>query len=170
MKISESEREVMETVAWAIAYRHAVHSEHTKAGIAAAKKARREVRWPCSKQGQGRPLRRERRAHHPSGEGERRHHVARHRRRADRPRHPDSSRPRVERASSRECHQAGGGALMKIAILSAADVSSWYGATLMERGHQITFGPFCAPLLSARPVREGIAPDYALDFLSAASF
>jgi DNA invertase Pin-like site-specific DNA recombinase len=38
MKISESEREVMEAVAWAIAYRHAVHSEHTKAGIAAAKK------------------------------------------------------------------------------------------------------------------------------------
>lgn len=31
---------------------------------------------------------------------------------------------------------------MKIAILSAADVSGWYGATLMERGHKITFGPF----------------------------
>jgi hypothetical protein len=31
---------------------------------------------------------------------------------------------------------------MKIAILSTADVSSWYGATLMERGHQIIFGPF----------------------------
>ena len=31
---------------------------------------------------------------------------------------------------------------MKIAILSASDVSSWYAATLMERGHQIMFGPF----------------------------
>ena len=31
---------------------------------------------------------------------------------------------------------------MKIAILSAADVGSWYAATLMERGHQITIGPF----------------------------
>ncbi|MCS3764956.1 hypothetical protein [Bradyrhizobium centrosematis] len=31
---------------------------------------------------------------------------------------------------------------MKIAILSAADVSGWYGATLMERGHSVMFGPF----------------------------
>jgi hypothetical protein len=31
---------------------------------------------------------------------------------------------------------------MKIAILSAADVSGWYGATLMGRGHTIMFGPF----------------------------
>jgi hypothetical protein len=31
---------------------------------------------------------------------------------------------------------------MKIAILSAADVSSWYAATLLERGHEITIGPF----------------------------
>ena len=31
---------------------------------------------------------------------------------------------------------------MKIAILSAADVSGWYGATLMERGHKVIFGPF----------------------------
>jgi hypothetical protein len=31
---------------------------------------------------------------------------------------------------------------MKIAILSAADVSGWYAATLMERGHEITIGPF----------------------------
>jgi hypothetical protein len=31
---------------------------------------------------------------------------------------------------------------MKIAILSAANVSGWYGATLMQRGHEITFGPF----------------------------
>jgi hypothetical protein len=31
---------------------------------------------------------------------------------------------------------------MKIAILSAADVSSWYAVTLMERGHEIMFGPF----------------------------
>lgn len=30
---------------------------------------------------------------------------------------------------------------MKIAILSAADVSGWYSATLMERGHEITVGP-----------------------------
>ena len=34
------------------------------------------------------------------------------------------------------------GKKMKIAILSAADVSSWYGVTLMERGHEIMFGPF----------------------------
>jgi hypothetical protein len=31
---------------------------------------------------------------------------------------------------------------MKIAILSAADVAGWYAATLMERGHTITIGPF----------------------------
>ena len=31
---------------------------------------------------------------------------------------------------------------MKIAILSPSDVASWYAATLMERGHQITIGPF----------------------------
>jgi hypothetical protein len=31
---------------------------------------------------------------------------------------------------------------MKIAILSTANVSSWYAATLMERGHEITVGPF----------------------------
>jgi hypothetical protein len=31
---------------------------------------------------------------------------------------------------------------MKIAILSAANVSSWYAATLMARGHEITVGPF----------------------------
>ena len=31
---------------------------------------------------------------------------------------------------------------MNIAILSAADVSSWYAATLMDRGHKITIGPF----------------------------
>ena len=31
---------------------------------------------------------------------------------------------------------------MRIAILSAADVSSWYDATLLERGHEIMFGPF----------------------------
>lgn len=31
---------------------------------------------------------------------------------------------------------------MKIAILSAADVAGWYAATLMERGHEITIGPF----------------------------
>ncbi|MGB9392096.1 MAG: hypothetical protein WCB70_19205 [Xanthobacteraceae bacterium] len=31
---------------------------------------------------------------------------------------------------------------MKIPILSASDVSSMYAVTLMERGHQIVFGPF----------------------------
>jgi hypothetical protein len=31
---------------------------------------------------------------------------------------------------------------MKISILSAAGVSSMYATTLMERGHEITFGPF----------------------------
>ena len=31
---------------------------------------------------------------------------------------------------------------MKISILSVADVSSMYAATLMERGLEITFGPF----------------------------
>ena len=31
---------------------------------------------------------------------------------------------------------------MNIAILSAADVSSWYAGTLVERGHEIMFGPF----------------------------
>jgi hypothetical protein len=31
---------------------------------------------------------------------------------------------------------------MKIAILSASDAASMYAATLMERGHQIVFGPF----------------------------
>lgn len=31
---------------------------------------------------------------------------------------------------------------MKIAILSTADVAGMYGATLMERGHNVIFGPF----------------------------
>jgi hypothetical protein len=31
---------------------------------------------------------------------------------------------------------------MKIAILSAADVSGRYAATLMDRGHKIAIGPF----------------------------
>jgi hypothetical protein len=31
---------------------------------------------------------------------------------------------------------------MKIVILSASNVASWYSATLMERGHEITIGPF----------------------------
>jgi hypothetical protein len=31
---------------------------------------------------------------------------------------------------------------ISIAILSAADVSSWYAHTLLERGHEIMFGPF----------------------------
>lgn len=36
----------------------------------------------------------------------------------------------------KRCHE------MKIAILTAGDVSGWYAATLMERGHEITIGPF----------------------------
>jgi hypothetical protein len=46
---------------------------------------------------------------------------------------------------------------MKIAILSAADVSSWYGATLMERGHEIIFGP-CGhvPTAVASMIEDGI--------------
>ncbi len=31
---------------------------------------------------------------------------------------------------------------MKIAILSGADVAGWYTSTLMERGHEVTIGPF----------------------------
>jgi hypothetical protein len=46
---------------------------------------------------------------------------------------------------------------MKIAILSAADVSGWYGATLMERGHKVMFGPFGHVATSVRQmIREGI--------------
>jgi hypothetical protein len=46
---------------------------------------------------------------------------------------------------------------MKIAILSAADVSSWYAATLMERGHEITIGPFGhAPTAVAGMIEDGI--------------
>jgi hypothetical protein len=46
---------------------------------------------------------------------------------------------------------------MKIAILSAADVSSWYGATLTERGHKIIFGPFGhVPTAVASMIEEGI--------------
>jgi hypothetical protein len=46
---------------------------------------------------------------------------------------------------------------MKIAILSAADVSGWYAATLMERGHEITIGPFgYAPGAVADMIEDGI--------------
>ena len=49
------------------------------------------------------------------------------------------------------------GKKMKIAILSAADVSSWYAATLLERGHEITIGPFgYVPLALARMIEDGI--------------
>jgi hypothetical protein len=46
---------------------------------------------------------------------------------------------------------------MKIAILSAADVSGWYAATLMERGHKITIGPFgYVPGAVADMIEDGI--------------
>jgi hypothetical protein len=46
---------------------------------------------------------------------------------------------------------------MKIAILSAADVSSWYAATLMERGHEITIGSFGhVPTAVASMIEDGI--------------
>ena len=46
---------------------------------------------------------------------------------------------------------------MKIAILSAADVSSWYGVTLMERGHEIMLGPFGhVPTAVAAMIKDGI--------------
>jgi hypothetical protein len=46
---------------------------------------------------------------------------------------------------------------MKIAILSAADVSDWYGATLMERGHKIMYGPFGhVPTAVDHMIKDGI--------------
>jgi hypothetical protein len=46
---------------------------------------------------------------------------------------------------------------MKIAILSAADVSDWYAATLMERGHEISVGPFgYVPSAVAGMIEDGI--------------
>jgi hypothetical protein len=46
---------------------------------------------------------------------------------------------------------------MKIAILSAADVSGWYAATLMELGHKITVGPFgYVPGAVAGMIEDGI--------------
>jgi hypothetical protein len=49
------------------------------------------------------------------------------------------------------------GRKMNIAILSAADVSSWYAVTLMERGHEIMFGPFGhVPTAVATMIKEGI--------------
>ena len=46
---------------------------------------------------------------------------------------------------------------MKIAILSDADVSSWYAGTLVERGHEIMFGPFGhLPTAVATMIKDGI--------------
>jgi hypothetical protein len=46
---------------------------------------------------------------------------------------------------------------MKIAILSDADVSSWYAGTLVERGHEIMFGPFGhVPTAVAALIKDGI--------------
>ncbi|MET4375025.1 uncharacterized protein YbjT (DUF2867 family) [Bradyrhizobium sp. LB12.1] len=46
---------------------------------------------------------------------------------------------------------------MKIAILSAADVAGWYTATLMERGHEVTIGPFGhAPSAVTGMIDDGI--------------
>jgi hypothetical protein len=46
---------------------------------------------------------------------------------------------------------------MKISILSASDVSSRYAATLMERGHQIIFGPFGhVPTSVETMIKDGI--------------
>jgi hypothetical protein len=46
---------------------------------------------------------------------------------------------------------------MKIAILSAADVAGWHAATLMERGHKITIGPFGhVPTAVASMIEDGI--------------
>ena len=46
---------------------------------------------------------------------------------------------------------------MKIAILSASDVAGWYAATLMDRGHQITIGPFGdVPGAVAEMIKDGI--------------
>ena len=46
---------------------------------------------------------------------------------------------------------------MKVAILSAADVSGWYAATLMERGHKIVIGPFGhVPTAVASMIEDGV--------------
>jgi hypothetical protein len=46
---------------------------------------------------------------------------------------------------------------MKIAVLSAADVSSCYGVTLMERGHEVIFGPFGhVPTAVTMMIKHGI--------------
>ncbi|MCK1600821.1 hypothetical protein IVB02_05145 [Bradyrhizobium sp. 166] len=46
---------------------------------------------------------------------------------------------------------------MKIAILSADDVAGWYTATLMERGHEVTIGPFGhAPTALTSMIEDGI--------------
>jgi hypothetical protein len=45
---------------------------------------------------------------------------------------------------------------MKITILSASDVSSMYATTLIERGHQIIFGPFGHVPTSVETMVKGI--------------
>lgn len=46
---------------------------------------------------------------------------------------------------------------MKIAILSTAEVSGWYGATLIERGHEVIFGPFGhVPTAFNSMIKDGI--------------
>ncbi len=63
---------------------------------------------------------------------------------------------------------------MKIAILSASDVSSMYAVTLMERGHQIVFGPVGhVPTSVETMIRQGIegvlilTDDYELQEIAA---
>jgi hypothetical protein len=45
---------------------------------------------------------------------------------------------------------------MKIAILSGSDVAGWYGATLIERGHQISFRSGYVPTAVADMIKDGI--------------
>jgi hypothetical protein len=46
---------------------------------------------------------------------------------------------------------------MKIAILSDSDVAGWYAASLMERGHEIQFGPVGHVPTSVRGmIKDGI--------------
>jgi hypothetical protein len=48
-------------------------------------------------------------------------------------------------------------ASMKIAILSAGEVSGMYAVTLIQRGHEVMFGPFGhAPTAVAQMLKEGI--------------
>ena len=45
---------------------------------------------------------------------------------------------------------------MKIAILSASDVASWYHATLKERGHQAMIVDGHQPTAVVNMIREGV--------------